>query len=72
MCCKIDLRKPFDALWANCDPFDKARALEGKVFRAVKNRRTIRFEVDGAGYFMKYHGPAAWSEILKNLFHQCF
>ena len=68
MCCKKDLRKPFDVLWADCDLFEKARALEGEVFRAVKNRRTIRFEVDGVGYFMKYHGPAAWGEILKNLF----
>ena len=68
MCCKKDLREPFDVLWADCDLFEKARALEGDVFRAVKNRRTIRFEVDGVGYFMKYHGPAAWGEILKNLF----
>jgi heptose I phosphotransferase len=68
MCCKKDLRKPFETLWANCDPFEKARALDGQVFRAVKNRRTIRFEVDGTGYFMKYHGPVAWREILKNIF----
>lgn len=68
MCCKQDIRKPFDSLWAESDPFEKARALEGQVFRAVKNRRTIRFEIDGAGYFMKYHGPTAWGEILKNFF----
>lgn len=65
---ELDLREPFKSLWKDCDPFLKAQALEGQVFRAIKNRRTIRFEVDGTGYFMKYHGPTAWGEILKNLF----
>lgn len=65
---QYDIREPFRALWKESDPFAEANALEGKVFRAVKNRKTLRFEHDGAGYFIKYHGPTAWKEILKNLF----
>jgi heptose I phosphotransferase len=33
----------------------------------VKNRRTLRVEINGRAYFAKIHGPVGWSEILKNL-----
>ena len=50
------------------DPFAKAFALEGEVFRNVKNRRTVRFRWNGKDYFIKMHRGVGWREIFKNLF----
>ena len=50
------------------DPFAKAFALEGEVFRNVKNRRTLRFRWNGKDYFIKMHRGVGWREIFKNLF----
>ena len=50
------------------DPFAKAFALDGEVFRCVKNRKTIRFLWNGKPYFVKLHGGVGWKEIFKNLF----
>ena len=50
------------------DPFAKAFALEGEVFRCVKNRKTIRFLWNGRPYFVKLHRGVGWREILKNIF----
>ncbi len=41
--------------------------LDGQVYRQVENRRTIRFEWQGKGYFAKTHNGVGWWEILKNL-----
>jgi heptose I phosphotransferase len=41
--------------------------LEGEVFREVENRKTIRFECAGKGYFAKTHLGVGWVEVLKNL-----
>ena len=62
-----EIREPFDALWRGQDVFACAASLTGKVFRSVKNRRTLRFEEGGKGYFIKYHGPTRFGEVLKNL-----
>jgi len=48
--------------------FDTILSLKGKVFREQKNRRTLFFEKDGKGYFVKIHRGVGWKEILKNLF----
>jgi len=63
-----DIQEPFATLWRGQDVFACAKALSGKVYREVKNRRTLRFEVGGKGYFIKYHGPTSFRELLKNLF----
>lgn len=63
----VDLHEPLATRWAGQDPFGQAAALEGQVFRAVKNRRTFRFELDGKGYFAKIHTGVGWAEIFKNL-----
>lgn len=64
---RTDLRTPFDALWSGKDPFKEVFALEGEVFRNVKNRRTFRIEIDGEGFFVKIHRGVGWHEIFKNL-----
>jgi len=45
-------------------------AVQGEVYRepAGARRRTLRFELDGAAYFLKLHWGVGWREILKNLF----
>jgi len=47
--------------------FDTFMDLEGEVFRAVVDRRTLRFEVNERGYFIKIHQGVGWKEIFKNL-----
>ncbi|MFV3306304.1 lipopolysaccharide core heptose(I) kinase RfaP [Pseudomonas sp. NY15181] len=65
---KLDLREPFKTLWAGKDPFVEVERLQGKVYRELEGRRTLRTEVDGRGYFVKIHRGIGWGEIVKNLF----
>lgn len=53
--------------WFEPDPFRTASTQEGEVFRAVANRRTLRFAARGNDFFLKWHGPVGWGEIWKNL-----
>ena len=46
--------------------FDWLMNIEGKVHRAVKNRRTVEFDLGGKRYFIKAHRGAGWGEVLKN------
>jgi UDP-glucose:(heptosyl)LPS alpha-1,3-glucosyltransferase len=41
--------------------------LEGEEFRRTRDRKTLRFEHDGRGYFLKAHFGVGWREIIKNL-----
>ena len=41
--------------------------LQGKVYRAFANRKTLFVRVAGKGYFLKLHGGVGWKEIFKNL-----
>lgn len=63
----LELRAPFDQLWANQDAFTEVEQLQGQVFRELEGRRTLRTEVNGRGYFVKIHRGIGWREILKNL-----
>lgn len=53
--------------WFEPDPFRTASTQEGEVFRAIANRRTLRFPARGNDFFLKWHGPVGWGEIWKNL-----
>ena len=61
------LAEPFAVLWAGKDPFVEARSIQGQVYRSKEGRRTLRFEHDGKGYFLKLHEGVGWREIVKNL-----
>lgn len=63
----IYLNDEFARQWAGKDPFETVESLEGRIFRKVKSRRTLRFEMAGKGFFAKIQGGAGWGEILKNL-----
>ena len=47
--------------------FDAIMALDGKVFRAVEDRKTLRFTAGDHAYFIKMHHGVGWREIFKNL-----
>ncbi|WP_275628397.1 lipopolysaccharide core heptose(I) kinase RfaP [Pseudomonas sp. 273] len=64
---KLELHEPFERLWAGKDPFVEVERLQGKVYRELEGRRTLRTEVDGRGYFVKIHRGIGWGEIFKNL-----
>ncbi|MDR0233462.1 MAG: lipopolysaccharide core heptose(I) kinase RfaP [Zoogloeaceae bacterium] len=64
---KLALQEPFRTLWAGKDAFAEAEKLSGKVYRDMPGRRTLRVEVEGAGYFVKIHHGVGWREIFKNL-----
>ncbi len=64
---ELILAEPFRTLWAAQDPFVAVEALQGKVYRELEARRTLRTEVAGRGYFVKIHRGVGWGEILKNL-----
>lgn len=63
----VFLRDDFARYWHNKNAFDAARDLQGEVFRQVKGRRTLRFELDGKLFFAKVHEGVGWQEIAKNL-----
>lgn len=63
----IDLRQDVAAQFKGDDAFDQILALQGDVYRQLEGRRTLRWERDGQGYFIKVHLGVGWGEIVKNL-----
>lgn len=63
----LELKEPFASLWRGKDAFSEVKKLDGEVFRALETRRTLRFEVQGKGYFLKFHHGTTLKEVLKNL-----
>jgi len=64
---KTFLSDVFQQLWQGKDPFEQAESINGDVYRELEGRRTLRFEVNGKGYFLKLHRGVGWKEIFKNL-----
>lgn len=62
------LREDIAAMWEGRDPFRAAQEQTGTVYRNKEGRRTLRFEYQGCGYFLKLHQGVGWKEIIKNLF----
>lgn len=60
------LRKEFEEVWKGKDPFEEVDKLQGKVYRLVKTRRTLQFDLNGKSYFIKIHHGVGWAEIFKN------
>ena len=53
--------------FAENDLFETVFAIDGEVFRNVKNRKTMRFVFNGRNYFVKIHRGVGWKEIIKCL-----
>ncbi|OCG20650.1 lipopolysaccharide core heptose(I) kinase RfaP [Gilliamella sp. App4-10] len=64
---EIKLKSPFEKLWCGKDPFAEVELISGKVYRAVKQRKTLNFELAGQSYFIKIHRGTTVKEIVKNL-----
>lgn len=47
--------------------FTYVRTLQHDVYRAIDQRFTARFEVNGQGFFVKYHRGLPVAEFLKNI-----
>ncbi|MDR1889721.1 MAG: lipopolysaccharide core heptose(I) kinase RfaP [Zoogloeaceae bacterium] len=63
----LELRDPFLSLWRGKDPFAEVERLQGRVYRAMPGRRTLRIEIGGRAYFVKIHYGVGWREIGKNI-----
>lgn len=46
---------------------DKMFSLSGKIYREVKERKTMAVELNNQHYFIKLHNGVGWQEIFKNL-----
>jgi len=64
---ELYLSSTFADLWKGKDPFEEVEKINGEVYRELDGRKTLRFELDGKGYFLKIHRGVGWKEILKNL-----
>ena len=64
---QLYLNEEFSRLWGDLDPFAQVETLRGDVLRQVKGRTTLRFALNGSGYFVKIHRGVGWAEIAKNL-----
>ncbi len=69
MSAALVLTPPLSALWAGRDPFEAATALgreaaASAVVRDIEGRRTLRFELDGRGYYLKLQNGIGWNRIV--------
>src|SRR5690606_14930327 len=67
MSSELWLNERFRQHWQGRDAFAAAAAVRGEVFRALEQRNTIAFELEGQRYFIKRHKGTTWREIAKNL-----
>ena len=49
------------------DVFEACMQLQGKAFRDVPGRKTMRVQINNKKYFIKQHFGVGWGEIFKNL-----
>ena len=61
------MRQDLAQTWAGKPVFDVVAGIDGEIFRDKEGRRTLRFELGGRSYFLKYHQGVGWAEIIKNL-----
>lgn len=71
---RLELEPPLAARWAGRDPFAAAteladRAANSDLVRDLEGRRTLRFEVDGRGYYLKLQSGVGWGRIAEELIH---
>lgn len=64
------LRDELVGYWQPDSVFSQVESLTGTVARDMIDRQTLRFEIEGRGYYRKWHRGVGWREILKNIL-QC-
>lgn len=65
----VELKEPLATLWRGKDAFAEVKKLNGEVFRELETRRTLRFELSGKSYFLKWHKGTTLKEIIKIYSH---
>lgn len=63
----IELSQQITDAYPGENAFDLILRVKGKPFRLFANRRTLRVELNGKGYFFKIHMGVGWKEIIKCL-----
>lgn len=63
----VVLRDELIVAWKDQNVFALMETMRGDIARELKDRQTLRFEVNGQGYYRKWHRGVGWSEILKNI-----
>lgn len=61
------LKEPFQTLWKNKDAFTEVEAIQGKIARAKETRKTLRFEVNEQGFYLKLHHGTSLRIAINNL-----
>ena len=59
-----------DELVSACDAttlFAQMENLQGDIARELPDRQTLKFFINGHGYYRKWHRGVGWGEIIKNL-----
>lgn len=52
--------------WKGQDVFALMESMQGQIAREMKDRQTLRVEINGQGYYRKWHRGVGWREIIKN------
>ncbi len=63
---RVILRDELISEWKDQDVFSLMENMQGKIAREMKDRQTLRFEINGQGYYRKWHRGVGWQEIIKN------
>lgn len=63
----VILRDELIAEWKDQDVFALMKNMQGEIAREMTDRQTLRFEINGCGYYRKWHRGVGWREIFKNL-----
>ena len=64
----VIIKSPVIESWlGKADPFEKIKAIQGKVVRSKEGRTTQRFDIGANGFYVKLHEGIGWWEIIKNL-----
>ncbi|EIK46891.1 hypothetical protein O59_000912 [Cellvibrio sp. BR] len=64
---KVILREELLAEFSGRDIFSLMENMPGVVAREMSDRQTLRFEINGQGYYRKWHRGVGWKEVFKNL-----
>lgn len=63
---KLELPSTLRRLFGQ-DPFSEIMRLQGRVYRDVIGRRTMKVNLGNDSYFIKQHFGVGWREIFKNI-----
>ena len=63
----IYIREEYQAYFDGMNRVQDYFAIEGKVYKKIKNRQTLRFQRGDKNFFIKCHSGVGYWEIIKNI-----